>query len=66
MHDGFKVLSCDTSAEQPCVVNIDKRFDEHESLAYGADWLRTGTDRHTLIASCSFYDHKLCIWNDAT
>jgi len=44
-----------------CVIEdqqILKRYNEHESLAYGADWI---TDN--LAASASFYDHLLTIWS---
>lgn len=36
-------------------------FQQHQSLAYGLDWLcfRDGFD----VASCSFYDHQLYLWS---
>jgi len=73
MHDGFKVIRTDckgalnsetgTSAAEGG--SIVKRFDEHTSLAYGVDWrydpeCKEGGE--TLVASCSFYDHSLYIW----
>jgi len=43
-----------------------KRFDEHESLAYGVDWSRIaeeeGEEGGTVIGSCSFYDHEAKLW----
>ena len=73
MHDGFKVVrfrpSNDTS-EGSLLADasgheITKRFDQHESLAYGVDWSfqhhPEGDD--TLIASCSFYDCALHLWS---
>uniref|UniRef100_A0A182LZR2 methylated diphthine methylhydrolase n=1 Tax=Anopheles culicifacies TaxID=139723 RepID=A0A182LZR2_9DIPT len=39
-------------------------YGEHESICYGCDWQRVGENYHTgkqIIATCSFYDHKLCI-----
>ena len=33
------------------------RYNEHESLAYGADWISDN-----VAATCSFYDHSLKIW----
>ncbi|KAL7419730.1 Diphthine methyltransferase [Cryptotrichosporon argae] len=38
------------------------QFDGHESLAYGADWCRRDQGQDSLVASCSFYDHAMCLW----
>ena len=43
---------------------IVKRFDAHESLAYGVDWAYGHEDGgKSLVASCSFYDHALYLWD---
>ena len=71
MHDGFKVLRFSESVVgvEASSISIDseweiiKRFDEHQSLAYGVDWSNSNSkDSDTLIASCSFYDHTLHLW----
>lgn len=68
MHDGCKVLRFDLGGGGDEILQINgeadivRRFDEHESMAYGADWTFASGDGDTLIASCSFYDHKLCLW----
>ncbi|KAI9063069.1 WD40 repeat-like protein [Trametes sanguinea] len=72
MHDGFKVVRLDLSGEDPSSAlgaldqpwEVIKRFDKHESLAYGVDWSFAGDkgDDGTLVASCSFYDHTLHLW----
>jgi diphthamide biosynthesis protein 7 len=71
MHDGFKVLRYTAQSlgsirndEQEAMLSIVNRFDEHKSLAYGVDWsfAEQRTDEGTTIASCSFYDHLLCVW----
>jgi diphthine methyl ester acylhydrolase len=63
MHDGFKVISF-TLDHDNVHGEILKRFDAHESIAYGADWsFSPSEDDETLIATCSFYDHKLHLWS---
>lgn len=63
MHDGFKVVSTDLK-EITMSYGIGKCFDQHESLGYGVDWsFHEDVHEETLIASCSFYDHKLCLWS---
>ncbi|KAG7171307.1 diphthine methyltransferase-like isoform X2 [Homarus americanus] len=57
MHNGFHVT--DTS---PSDVQVVASFTEHESLAYGVDWWAGATDATSVIASASFYDHLLCLW----
>ena len=65
MHDGCKVVRSDIGED---LVNssgtVTQRFDEHKSMAYGADWsyAEANAEGETLIASCSFYDHMLCTW----
>ena len=54
MHDGFKVLRFDSSD----TAQIVQRFDDHASLAYGADWGEE-VNGGTVVASCSFYDASL-------
>ncbi|KAG2350359.1 WD-40 repeat-containing protein [Suillus weaverae] len=63
MHDGFKVVKAHHGED--VTWEIVKRFDDHKSLAYGADWsfAPPGVGGETLIASCSFYDHMLHLWS---
>jgi len=66
MHDGFKVVkfgspeSSNFSGES----QIISRYDEHESLAYGADWSYAPPlpNGKSLVGCCSFYDHKMSLW----
>lgn len=71
MHDGFKVVRFSSvegeTAGSFTSSEIASRNDEHESLAYGADWgvakvADDGTSELTVIAGCSFYDHRLSVW----
>jgi diphthamide biosynthesis protein 7 len=75
MHDGFKVVRFDLDGllgdrekgpENTSDWEVIKRFDSHESLAYGVDWSFGEHDTgrvETLIASGSFYDHALYLWS---
>lgn len=71
MHDGFKVVRCALEGEGLEVTvsgspSVSSRFNAHASLAYGVDWQhRSSQDRGTasIVASCSFYDHMLCLWS---
>jgi diphthine methyl ester acylhydrolase len=60
MHDGFKIVNYSRDTEP----TILQEFRQHESLAYGADWYAPpgAGSAKTTVASCSFYDHKLCLW----
>ncbi|CAM9803774.1 unnamed protein product [Discosporangium mesarthrocarpum] len=45
--------------------SIVAEFDRHQSMAYGADWCHleeSAQSPQPLIASCSFYDNLLCLW----
>lgn len=41
------------------------KYTRHASMAYGADWCRLPAllrSQRAIIASCSFYDSLLCLW----
>jgi hypothetical protein len=48
-------------------MKVMKSFTEHESMAYGADWLvcphPTRNGYFEAAASCSFYDRALFLWD---
>ena len=58
MHNGCHIVDTSGSTLQKV-----SSFTGHESLAYGADWWWPASNGHTrVVASASFYDHLLCLW----
>lgn len=55
MYNGFHVI--DTKSMETVV-----SFNEHQSIAYGVDWFYGMKDSTQTVASASFYDHLLCLW----
>lgn len=55
MYNGFHVI--DTESMETVV-----SFNEHQSIAYGVDWWYAMKDSTHIVASASFYDHLLCLW----
>lgn len=65
MYNGVTVVGFDDDDQLKHSPKIISRFTKHESMAYGADWCRHRSDKHDVgcfIATCSFYDNKLCLW----
>ena len=59
MHNGVSVIDCsdiETDSHSTVV-----KYSVHNSLSYGVDWCFESS-QDNLLASCSFYDHKLCVW----
>lgn len=50
-------------SEEKVEARWEVRFDEHESMAYGADWSPARMEGEgDVVASCSFYDHTVKVW----
>ena len=56
MHGGFKLVDI-------VKMQVATTYSEHESLAYGIDIKLAKNSKEIVLASCSFYDHLLKIWN---
>lgn len=67
--DGLVELLDDYNSDSPTGVlplQVQQKFTNHESMAYGADWLVCQTKTGRLVqaaVSCSFYDNALYLWN---
>jgi diphthamide biosynthesis protein 7 len=64
-HSGFHVLKFDKKSQDQG--HVVASYTKHESLAYGTDWGRCSSrdndgDLHEVMATCSFYDHRLDLW----
>lgn len=61
MYTNFSVVQLD--AKEPAL-RLLGAYEEHKSICYGADWAPSGLgdkDGSLTMATCSFYDHKLCV-----
>jgi diphthamide biosynthesis protein 7 len=72
MHGGCRIVDVPSIVALPnsddCIIDatrITKEFTEHESMAYGADWI-SDEDNYEAAVSCSFYDRKAFIWNSSS
>lgn len=57
MYHNFSVVRM---AEGGAELTVCAEYFEHKSICYGADWMADGGEEH-VMATCSFYDHKLCV-----
>ena len=72
MHGGCRVINLSSSSEESSPsetqatwdsYSISKEFQEHQSMAYGADWLVDDNRQVPDTAvSCSFYDKAVHVW----
>jgi diphthamide biosynthesis protein 7 len=70
MHGGCCVVDfeglegVDGGSDTEVRATVLKRFDGHESMAYGVDWGAPIPSRgEDMVASCSFYDHVVHLWS---
>ncbi|XP_037042451.1 diphthine methyltransferase [Bradysia coprophila] len=58
MYHNFSFVSIDDTNEKTELVG---EYFEHKSICYGSDWCREVFNNEMIMATCSFYDQKLCI-----
>ncbi|KAK7204717.1 WD40-repeat-containing domain protein [Myxozyma melibiosi] len=61
MYDGGKVVVPGSGEDGEAVEVVRVVKEGHESMVYGADWTTDGS----VVASCSFYDKQLNLWQYA-
>ena len=50
-----------------CTLDIAEEHEDQKTLGYGADWCHLADpERRSLVATCSFYDRLLHLWQPAT
>lgn len=58
MYHNFSVVSLNKDLS----VSVDAEYNEHNSICYGCDWsFGLNECGSKYFASCSFYDHKMCL-----
>ena len=62
MHHGFQIVQ-EKPVKETEEISLVAEYKEHESLAYGLDFRSIKSTSKLQLASCSFYDHLLKIWD---
>ncbi|XP_055637453.1 diphthine methyltransferase homolog isoform X2 [Toxorhynchites rutilus septentrionalis] len=58
MYHNFSVVTLNEDHS----ISVDAEYNEHGSICYGCDWSYKKSERSAkYFASCSFYDHKMCL-----
>lgn len=65
MHAGARVVELRVEAEGAWTCRVLTRFEEHKSMNYASDYFPLDSGK-LLIASSSFYDKLLCLWESDT
>lgn len=64
MYAGTRIVQIRRNLEGRWSMEVVARFEEHESMNYGSDWVasETGTNSRKIV-STSFYDKLVCLWH---
>ncbi|KAG6041836.1 hypothetical protein E4U41_001307 [Claviceps citrina] len=63
MHAGVRIVTIATSDGQDWKASVVARFEEHGSMNYASDFVKTGESGSLRCVSTSFYDKLLCLWD---
>ncbi|KAG5920719.1 hypothetical protein E4U42_006094 [Claviceps africana] len=63
MHAGARIVAITTGDGQSWKASVVGRFEEHGSMNYASDFIRTSQGRSLRCISTSFYDKLLCLWD---
>lgn len=58
MYHNFSIVKIDGTNKNTELIG---EYFEHKSICYGSDWCREVFNNQMVMATCSFYDQKLCI-----
>jgi diphthamide biosynthesis protein 7 len=62
MHAGARVVEFSSADRTTWRCEVTARFEEHKSMNYGSDFVRSTTNGPVKCVSTSFYDRLLCVW----
>ncbi|XP_058455272.1 diphthine methyltransferase isoform X2 [Malaya genurostris] len=58
MYHNFSIINLHSDRS----IVLDTEYNEHNSICYGCDWSYNSNESESkYFATCSFYDHKLCL-----
>jgi diphthamide biosynthesis protein 7 len=62
MHAGARIVRIIIQEHAEVGMDVLARFEEHESMNYGCEFVRDGEEYEYTVLSTSFYDKRLCLW----
>ncbi|KAG6006099.1 hypothetical protein E4U21_007396 [Claviceps maximensis] len=63
MHAGARIVTIATRDGKSWEASVVGRFEEHGSMNYASDFIKTSQGRSLRCISTSFYDKLLCLWD---